>query len=353
VSTAQEFQPPLLHDSPPPLHSPLIALAALVLCCVFWGYSFPVMQIATDAFDRHVLPASAGERHRLAARALFNGLRFGLAALLYAALTWRRQRRFSRHETLGGAVVGAFFGAGMLLQVTGLRWTLPSVSSFFTALPVVFAPVAQAFILKRRVGGATWAAVAVAFVGIVLLSWPKPDAVAANTLAATPPAPRLGEILTIAAALVFTFEIIAVHRFGQRADPVRLTLVMLVTTAALSLLAALALSGPSLLRPTAAAALLKDRDIAWTLATLVAVSSVLALHLMNIYQPRVSPATASVVYCTEPLFGTIFSLLFATEKLTPLTIAGGLAVITSVWFVAIAGRPKNPQAPSSKNRSHP
>jgi drug/metabolite transporter (DMT)-like permease len=70
------------------------------------------------------------------------------------------------------------------------------------------------------------------------------------------------------------------------------------------------------------------------MSTLIAGSSVLALHLMNTYQPRVSPAVASVVYCTEPLFGTLFSLAFATEHLTRLTAAGGVVVIVSVLAVA-------------------
>jgi drug/metabolite transporter (DMT)-like permease len=327
--------------------SPLLAIGVLVLCCVFWGYSFPVMQFATRAFDRHVLPgggggggggdAAVGDWQRFASRALFNGVRFGLAAVLYGAVTWRRQRGFARHDVVGGAVVGTFFAAGMLLQVTGLRWVLPSVSSFFTALPVVFAPVAQALFLKRPVGRATWLAVAFAVVGIVLLSWPKPEAVAANSQIITPPIPYLGELLTIAGAAVFTAEIICVHHFGQRADAVRLTFVMLISTALLSLITGVILNGRSTIREGALAGLLHDRQAGWTMATLVAFSSVMALHLMNTYQPRVSPAIASVVYCTEPLFGTLFSLLFATEHLTRLTIAGGLVVIISVLVVATAG----------------
>jgi drug/metabolite transporter (DMT)-like permease len=252
-------------------------------------------------------------------------------------LSWRRQRGFTRRDVIGGAVVGTFFAMGMLLQVTGLRWVLPSVSSFFTALPVVFAPLAQAAIFKRPVGRATWLAVGLAVVGIVLLSWPKPEAAAEHSQISAPPIPYLGELLTIAGAAVFTAEIICVHHFGQRADAVRLTFVMLLTTSILSLLAGVALGGPSLLHGASLAGLLKDREVAWTMATLVAVSSVLALHLMNIYQPCVSPAIASVVYCTEPLFGTLFSLAFATEQLTRLTIAGGLVVIVSVLVVATAG----------------
>lgn len=318
--------------------SPLVAIGVLVLCCAGWGYSFPVMQFATRAFDRHVLGPDASEDWRkFASRALFNAVRFGLAALLYGAVTWRRQRGFARSDAVGGAVVGTFFAGGMLLQVTGLRWVVPSVSSFFTALPVVFAPVAQSLIFRRPVGRATWGAVGLAFVGIVLLSW-KPEATAAaNSAIVTPPIPYLGEMLTILGAAVFTAEIMCVHHFGQSADAVRLTFVMLMSTAVLSLVASALLGGRGMLRLDPVAGLLRDREVAWTMATLVAFSSVMALHLMNTYQPRVSPAIASVVYCTEPLFGTLASLAFATERLTLLTVAGGLVVLVSVLVVATAG----------------
>jgi drug/metabolite transporter (DMT)-like permease len=317
--------------------SPLLAIVVLVFCCVCWGYSFPVMQFGTRAFDRHVLPTGASDVQEFAARALYNALRFGLAALLYGILTARRQRNFSRHDLVGGTLVGAFFAGGMLLQVTGLRWILPSVSSFFTALPVVFAPLAEALIFKRPVGRATWLAVALAVVGIVLLSWPKPDALARNTQTVAPPIPYLGEMLTIAGAAVFTAEILCVHHFGQSASPVRLTFVMLVSTGVLSLVAALLLGGGRTVSMSAARGLLGDRQFAWTMTTLIVISSVLALYLMNLYQPRVSATVASVVYCTEPLFGTLFSLAFATETLTRLTAAGGAVVIVSVLVVATAG----------------
>ena len=60
----------------------------------------------------------------------------------------------------GGLVVGGLMALGMFLQIVGLRYTLPSVSAFITALAVVFAPVMQAMFLKERVGGRIWAAVA-------------------------------------------------------------------------------------------------------------------------------------------------------------------------------------------------
>ena len=295
------------------------------------------MQFATTAFDRHVLGAEqggAGTASVLAARAGFNGLRFGLAALIYAAITFRRQSGFTRHELIGGVIVGAFFAAGMLLQTTGLRWALPSVSSFLTALAVVFAPLAQAVLLRRRVGRPTWVAVGLAMVGVTLLSWPKADAHGVNTFAGAPPVPLLGEWLTVLASVLFTGQILAVDHFGRRADAARLTLVVLGTTSVLSLGGAVGMDPGGMLRAGAWAGVLGDRTIWWSVGTLVVFSSVAAIHLMNRWQPLVSPATASVIYCTEPLFGTMFSVMLGTERLTPLTMLGGAAVMGSVVIVA-------------------
>jgi drug/metabolite transporter (DMT)-like permease len=311
----------------------------LVCCCLLWGWSFPTMQIISRAVDTHTVghdsPAVAGT---LAARALNNGVRFLLAGLLYLALTARCQRGFSRADVFGGLTVGAFFGGGMLLQILGLTWALPSVSGFLTALAVIFAPVAQSLLFRRPVGRAVWLAVAVAMIGMVLLSWPKPDAIGAFTLARKPPLPWLGEILTVLASMFFTAQILSLDRFGQAANPARLTGIMFFTTAALSLLVAF-LAGPGCFRASTLAAVASDRTVWWTLGTLVLFSSVAAMHLMNTFQPRVSPATASVVYCTEPIFATLFSLAFGTENLTLLTLLGGTTVLAAVLIVAAKPTP--------------
>ena len=311
-----------------------VAVVVLVFCCVLWGWSFPTMQYASRAFDTHMIGRpSPSAMESLTSRALLNGIRFLLAGLLYALLTLNSQRKFVRSETVGGTAVGLLFGAGMLLQLQGLAWARPSVSGFLTSMAVVFAPMAQAWILRRPVGGAVWTAVGLALAGVTLLAWPNPAA-GQGGLTAHPPLPLLGEILTVLAAVVFTAQILAVDHYGQAADPKRLTSVMLLTCAAMSLAVAAGLSGGRVLLPGVLAALATDRVVWWSLGSLVLFSSVLAIPLMNTYQPRVSPATASVVYCSEPLFALPFSVLLGTERLTAITLAGGAAVLAAVLVVA-------------------
>ena len=344
----------------------LVAIGVLVICCLLWGYSFPTMQIAAGAFEKHVLAKDASVVELAGARGVFNGVRFLLAAGIYSGMVaWGRRGdrgedavRWGRPEWVGGFIVGAFFAAGMLLQVMGLCWTLPSVSAFLTSMAVVFAPIGQAVIFKRRVGGVVWLAVGVAVAGVVMLSWPKGGAeIASGTLAQKPPMAHLGEVLTVLAAMMFSAEILALDWFGKGsaphpidpqaaapnpakknrrgADSTGVTLIMLGTTGVLSLAAGLAVCGPGVWKSSAWAAVATDRTVWWSFSTLIIFSSIMALSLMARFQPRVSPAVASVVYCTEPIFGTLFSILFATETLTWTTVVGEIAVLGAVGIVGM------------------
>jgi drug/metabolite transporter (DMT)-like permease len=313
----------------------VLAVGVLVFCCLLWGWSFPTMQYASRAFDAHTIGhANPSSLETLGARALLNGLRFLTAGLLYALLTFKCQRRFSRSEVLGGLAVGLLFGGGMLLQVLGLAWARPSVSGFLTSLVVVFTPLAQSWILRRPVGGVIWATVVLALAGVTLLAWPDHTA-AQGQLTAQPPLPLLGEVLTILGSMVFTFQILTIDHYGQTANPMRLTNVMLLTSAVLSLAVAALLNGGQLFRPATIAALAADRTVWWSLGSLVLFSSVVAIPLVNTFQPRVSPATASVIYCSEPLFAAMFSVLLGAEHLTGLIVAGGGAVLAAVLIVAV------------------
>jgi drug/metabolite transporter (DMT)-like permease len=176
-------------------------------------------------------------------------------------------------------------------------------------------------------------AVALALAGVSLLAWPNAAATQGG-LTTVPPLPLLGEALTILGSIVFTVQILTVDHYGKTANPMRLTSVMLLSSAAVSLTVAGALSGGELFRPGIIAALVSDRTVLWSLGSLVLFSSALAIPIMNTFQPRISPATASVVYCSEPLFAAMFSLLLGTEQLTALTVAGGGAVLVAVLTVA-------------------
>jgi drug/metabolite transporter (DMT)-like permease len=312
------------------------SVVGLVFSCLFWGISFPLMQMAIDALARGAGWTERSMAQDLALRATYNGWRFVLATVLYGLLTRKKQRGYRRADIRGGAFVGLFFAAGLFFQLLGLRYALPSVSGVLTSMVVVFTPLAQYFLIRRPVGASTWQAVVIALLGVCILSLPNPAAATHLTFTIAPPLPWLGEAATLVASILFTGQVLSVDHFGGAADATRLTFVMFVVTAVTSLAVGLALGGSALYAPAALATLASDPAFIRVTLVLVALSSVAAFHLMNASQPHLSPAVASVVYCMEPVFATMWSVLFRTESMTMLTFVGGGLVILAMLRLARA-----------------
>jgi drug/metabolite transporter (DMT)-like permease len=233
----------------------------------------------------------------------------------------------------------------MIAQVSGLRFTLPSTSGFLTALAVVFAPLAQAFVFRRPVSKRTWLAVAIACAGIGILSQPNVGADTQTLPPATPPFPFFGEGLTILAALFFTGHILTVEHYGRTGDAARLTLLMFAVMGLVSVLLGAMLDGGPIYTGPVVSGIVTDTTVLWSLASLIVFCSAAAMHLMNSYQPLISAAQATVVYCLEPLFATLFSRLFGLEQLTATTLAGGTVILLAVLLIA------RQQAVESRQRS--
>jgi drug/metabolite transporter (DMT)-like permease len=132
--------------------------------------------------------------------------------------------------------------------------------------------------------------------------------------------------------------VLSVDRYGQQADPRRLTLVMFATAAVLSSIIGLVLGGGAFYARDAIAAMSGDRRFVSVNVALVSICSVGAFHLMNTAQPLVSPAVASVVYCLEPVFATAWSVVIGTEAITSLTLGGGGLVVLAMVRLGLAER---------------
>jgi drug/metabolite transporter (DMT)-like permease len=294
------------------------------------------MQMAADQLARAAGWAERSVVQDLALRTTYIAWRFGAAGLLYALLTVRWQTRYRADEVRGGMIVGGFFAVGNVLQMAGLRYALPSVSAVLTAMTVVFTPFAQYLLLRRKVGAATWQAVVLALVGIIVLSLPNPSAAAPLTLTSRSPLPWLGEGATLLASALFTGQILAVDHFGKTVDPRRLTVVVFATASVSCFVLGRALGGAPLHARSTLEAFTSQPNFWPVNVALVVICSVGSFHLMNTAQPLVSPAVASVVYCLEPVFATAWSVVLGTESLTWLTLGGGGLVVAAMVMVARA-----------------
>ena len=264
-------------------------LIALVFVTVVWGITFVQVKDAVAIY-----PLFA-----------FLALRFaiGSAALFPFALTRVRKGSWKK-----GAVVGVLLGllvaGAYATQTAGLVHTTVSGSGFVTGLYVVLTPLLALVMLRRRIGRATWLAVALSGFGFAMLS-------------GVPQGSRSGNALVLVSALLWAAQIVLMERFAPRFDP----LILALTEMAFCLVCftTIALWKGELSVP--------HGWMVWgALLVTGLLASAFAFLVQSWAQQRMSAVRTAIVFALEPVFAAVFGVLLAGDRLGWLGW-GGCAVI--------------------------
>ncbi|HEX7388831.1 MAG TPA: DMT family transporter [Acidiphilium sp.] len=278
-----------------PSRSMRLPLPVLVLIFVtmLWGVTFIVTRISLHFVGPYG----------------FVGLRFALAAIAVALVARPHPASFRRAELIGGIGIGVilFFGYG--LQADGLRTVASGESAFLTALYVPMVPVLEWLLFRRRPGVATFAALILAFAGLVLMSGMTPAHLELGT----------GAILTLAGALATSFEIVLIGRFSAHTDPRRIALIQLATVSVLSLAVA-GVSGERILTTAP-----------FALGGIIGLGLMTAFIMvaMNWAQRSVPANRATLIYAMEPVWAGVIGAIFG-EIFAPAQLIGGAMIVGSV-----------------------
>lgn len=263
----------------------------LLLLTMIWGTSFSLVKTALQ----DVSPI------------LFLAIRFWIGSLILIAIFLFQKRFFiSRDVLVKGTILGFVMFLGMGLQTVGLKYTTASKSGFITGLAVIFVPFIVIFVEKVFPKKMTMLGVLLATIGIYALTSPRGDAF------------NVGDLLTLACAFSFSFQIVFVEMFGKKCDTISLAIVMLTMTAVFSSVGALFLEKP---------------EIAWTgrmiwpLLITATLSTALGFYYQLYWQPKTSATAAAVIYTMEPVFAAIFAMTFLGDRLTVLGWVGACLII--------------------------
>lgn len=287
---------------------------ALLIVCVIWGSTFFSQQIGVRAIGES--PAAA---------ALLLLFRFGAALLLFPLFVPRCLRSLRLPELRDGILVSLPFYATLTLQLYGLQTTSPTISALLTNLTILFVPILGVVWFRERVGLPLLLGAAVSGVGILILTNPRAGGFGA------------GEAFTLLSAVTASLQIQLTNLVTNRSSPVGVTFVMFAVSTVLSLGLLLVLpSGPDLL--LGAAVHLRNPSVLWPVLYNALFASVVCILLMNLYQRRVSPTRAAVIYLTEPVFAAIFAVLFVGEPMTLPKIAGGSVILAGNLLCEILAR---------------
>ncbi len=271
---------------------------ALLAVAAVWGLTFTAVQRALD---------DAGVFSFLTAR-------FAIAVLVLALVFPRRALRLNRSVVLLGGLIGLWLTAGYSLQTAGLLYTTASKSAFITGVSVVLVPVLSFALSRVRPRASSVGAVALAIVGLYLLTSPGGDG------------PNVGDVLTLGCAVAFALHIVTTERVAPHHDPVALALSQIATAGLASALLMLLWEGPRLtLTPWTVFAL----GVTGVLATAVA----FAVQMWA--QRRTSATHVAVIFTAEPLFAALFARLIQGELLGLEGVLGGTLIIAGILIAQI------------------
>jgi drug/metabolite transporter (DMT)-like permease len=270
----------------------MLALAALVAVTAVWGVTFVQVKDAVEIY-----PLFA-----------FLAVRFAIASATLAVPAAARIRGLGRRGVGAGALLGLLLAAGYALQTAGLERTTVSSTGFITGLYVVLTPLFALLLFRARIGIEVWGGVALAVVGLAMLS--GIDAGSSS-----------GDLLVLSSTAAQALQIVGVERFATRYDAIALTFVEMLTSFGAFLVIALALGDLSVPR-------------GWTVWGALLVTGVFAsalAYLIQVWaQRRMSAARIALVFSLETVFAGLFGYALAGDRLGALGWGGCAAILAGI-----------------------
>lgn len=293
------------------------ATPLLLLATFFWGVTFSVVKEAV---------AVAGV-------AVFLAQRF-VAAFAVLALIAGARGRPPAPDVLGrGALLGAVLLLVYVTQTEGLRLTSATNAAFITGLGVVLVPLIGAALLRERVGPALWGAVALATLGLAILTTGGRWGAALNR----------GDLLAAVCAVGVAAHLLLTGRWAPRSDVLWLAAAQ-VGVVALGCLGLAAARG----EPVA----VWHPDLLWPLAFCSLLATAFAFLALTWAQRVLSATHAAVIVCMEPVFAAAWARLAAGERLSAAGYAGAGLILAGMLVaeVGAARRQRPGSTPGCRRR---
>lgn len=280
---------------------PLKAELMLIVVTMFWGSSYLFMKMGLGTL---------GEFNLIA-------LRFGLAFILAALLFRKRLRSVDARTLKYGALLG-FLLLGVFTCITfGLKTTTTSNAGFLVALTVVFVPLLDVLIFKKRVAPPQifGAILAIAGIGLLTLN---------GSLHVQP-----GDLLCILAAIFYAVQILVTSRAVKSSDSLNIGILQLGFAGGYALILSAVFESPAL----------PSTLPGWiAILALGIFCSACGFILQPVAQKYTTPTRTGLIFALEPVFAAFFGYWFAHEQLSLQGYTGAALVLLGIIASELLGR---------------
>ena len=259
-------------------------------------------------------------------------LRFGSAALVFAAIAWWRERSFAlRRRDLavltGAALIGIFINQLSFVYAIKLT-TATTVALLFGTLPVLTGLFAWALGVERF-DSRFWVAATLAFGGAALVALGSGGGLSGQLW---------GDLLGLVASATWAWYTVAVSPLLHRYSTLRVSTVAFT----IGTIPLLFVGLPQLAR--------QDYDLPPAIWLLLAFAVVGPLVIANLLWfggiSRVGPSRAAVFANAQPFLAAVFSLLILSEPLGRLQVVGGFLIACAILISRIPTRARAEVVPT-------
>ncbi|GGA89330.1 DMT family transporter [Ornithinibacillus halotolerans] len=270
----------------------------LLITAIVWGSGFVVTAIALEYLTAYQVMAG----------------RFVLATIILILLFGRKFRKFTKSVVWKGAILGAILYTGFALQTVGLEYTTPSKNAFLTAVNVVIVPVIAYFIYKRKIDRfEVWGSI-IAIMGIGFLSLEGTMTI------------NIGDLLSLACAVAFAFDIFYTNHFVKKEDAIALTIMQFITASFLGLVM-ISIRGEI---PTT-----METEAIYSIIYLAVFSTAIAYLCQNIAFRYTTATKGAIILSLESFFGMVLSVLILHEILTGRMIVGAILIMAAILIAEL------------------
>ena len=273
---------------------------ALLFNTLIWGGTFALIK---NAFN-DISPL------------LFLGLRFSIAALIFLPFVYASLKKTNKQTLIAGSVLGFFYFTGFASQTLGLNLTTATKSGFITGTFVVFIPILQLIIEKRKPKWFNILSVFLVLIGLIMLSSKGENAI--DFMKQLGSDFNLGDLLTLLCALLFAFQVVYVDVFTKKYEYLPMVFVQLLITGIGGFILSFVFSISTLetvkftFNTTVVTAVLYTAIFASIIATVIQLK----------FQKFVSPTKAGIIFSIEPIFAAVFAYFLLSEKISNFGLIG-------------------------------
>ena len=271
-----------------------LVISLVLAVAAIWGSSFVVMK---DTL------------HRINVNS-FLGWRFLIATCVMAAIRPQALKHIRGKFLIKGIIVGSLLGGGYIFQTFGLTQTTVAKTGFITGLYAIFTPLMAAGLFKKHVSKIQWAATALAFAGLAMLSFKGLSI-------------GVGESLVLVSAILFAGHIIALGEWSSGMDTYALTLIQMGTVSAISFVATI----------KQGIQLPHDSGVWQAIFYTALFASAFAFLIQTWTQSFMAPTSIGILLTMEYIFAAIFGVIFGHESMTLRTLIGGSLVIIAMLVI--------------------